>query len=55
MWKIWIKYFDDEGKLCGMGYYWKFYSRKANAERAAKQRYSDPRRFEYAVAQSCPW
>ena len=55
MWRIWIKYFDDEGRPCGMGYFWKFYVSKANAERAAKRLYPDTKKYSYIVAQSCPW
>lgn len=55
MWRIWVKYFDEEGNLTGYGYFWRFYERKANAERAAKRQYGDSNMFQYTVAQTCPW
>lgn len=55
MWRIWVKYFDEEGNLTGYGYFCRFYKRKANAERAAKRQYGDSSMFQYVVAQTCPW
>ena len=55
MWRIWIKYFDEEGALTGIGFYWRFFNNNRNAERAAKRRYGDSTMFQYAVAQECPW
>lgn len=55
MWRIWVKYFDEQGKLTGIGYYWQHYERRKNAERVAKSRYGGSKMFAYAVAQTCPW
>lgn len=55
MWRIWVKYFDEEGNMTGIGCYWRFYERKGNAERVAKKRYGCSKMFQYAVAQTCPW
>lgn len=55
MWRIWVKYFDEKGKLTGIGCYYQFYERRKNAERVAKKRYGDCNMFAYAVAQTCPW
>ena len=55
MWRIWIKYFDEEGNLTGCGYFWRLYERKGNAERVARNRYGNSKMFQYTVAQTCPW
>lgn len=55
MWRIWVKRFDEEGKLIGYGVHWKFYKHKGNAERAAKKQWGDSKIFQYTVAQACPW
>lgn len=55
MWRIWVKYFDEEGKLVGYGRYWQSYKRRGNAEQVARKRYSNSKMFQYVVAQTCPW
>ena len=54
-WKIWVEFYDDEGRKVGAGHYAKEYANKTWAERVAKERFGDPKKFKYWVSQTNPW
>lgn len=58
MWRIWIKYFDEDGKRLSVGVYPKTYKRKYSAVRRATKLWGpqgEDKRFEWIVSETNPF
>ena len=53
-WKIWFKWFDENGKQIGASVYNYEFKYKGNAVRAAKRLFDEPD-CEWIVSQENPW
>lgn len=55
--RIWARFYDEDGTFRGSSVSTKFYKREGNAIRAAEKLYNDmqPDNVEWAVAREYPW
>ena len=53
-WKVWFKWFDEDGNQIGAGVYRYEYKYKGNAVRAANRLFNEPD-CEWVVSQENPW
>lgn len=54
-WKIWIVYYDMNGKVVGFGQYRFTYTHKSSAVRRAKQLWGDNPMVKWTVSKTNPW
>ena len=54
-WKIWMKYYNQDGKVIGYGVHPQEYTRKSSAVRRAKQLWGANPACKWIVSQTNPW
>ena len=54
-WKIWMLYYDFDGRLIGVGVHRFVYAHKSSAVRRAKQMWGDNPRVKWTVSKTNPW